>query len=330
MKIIVCSGDSHTCGQGASGFFEEDSSRAPYNIDGKGFGRYSHFTCDSYVEQVRRFVNGYTGSQSTEVEYDSIAEWYGYSTEFRCAIIDKPLKIRNSADFVMLLFAEQTTAAEISIYLDGKFFKTESLYAERTRFGDYSFRFIPIHCSGVKNIEIVPTFGKVLLSRIEYHNGEYAVVNSGIGSCTTVRFMNDFFDYCVDVFKPAIILAEAHTINDWITGCTPTEYEENLIKLLDKMKALTDNTFLITVSPILGPQKINGSTEYTEYISASKTAAKKSGVSLVDANKVFSDMMSNMTPDEQFETLFSDRWHVNTLGHKIYAKCIIEKLKSIL
>jgi len=330
MKIIVCSGDSHTCGQGAVGFFGEDSSRAVYHVDGKGFGRYSRFTCESYVEQVRRFVNGYTGSSSTEVEYDSIAKWYGFDTEFGNAIVDKTLKIRNNADLVLLLFAEQTTPAEVSIYLDGELYKTEKLYAEKTRFGDYSFRFIPVHCSGVKDIEVRPTAGKVLLSRIEYHSGEYAVVNAGIGSCTTVRFLNDFFDYCIDAFSPEIILAEAHTINDWITGCTPDEYEANLRKLLHRMKSVTDKTMMITVAPILDPQTINGSKEYIEYINASKAAAEKENVTLIDAHKSFSDMMSNMTADEQFEKLFSDRWHVNTYGHSIYADCIIDKLKGAL
>lgn len=330
MKIIVCSGDSHTCGQGAVGFFEDDSARAVYHVDGKGFGRYSRFSCESYVEQVRRFVNGYTGSQSTEVEYDSIAKWYGYDTEFGCAVLDKPLKMRNAADLILLLFAEQTTAAEVSINLDGKLYKTETLYAEKTRFGDYSFRFIPVHCSGVKEIEIVPTRGKVLLSRVEYHSGEYAVVNAGVGSCTTVRFINDFFDYCIDAFKPEIILAEAHTINDWITGCTPDEYELNLRKLLSRMKAVTDKTMMITVAPILDPQTINGSAEYIEYIKASKRAAEKENVEIVDAHKAFSDMMAEMTPDQQFKELFSDRWHVNTYGHTIYADQIINKLRGIL
>ena len=59
MKIIVCTGDSHTCGQGASSIKTRDIPKDPnriYRTAGKGISRGGDLEYPSYVNLVRKYI----------------------------------------------------------------------------------------------------------------------------------------------------------------------------------------------------------------------------------------------------------------------------------
>ena len=58
MKIIVCTGDSHTCGQGADSIRTKYKPKGTsvYNTAGKGISRGGNLETGSYVNLLRKMV----------------------------------------------------------------------------------------------------------------------------------------------------------------------------------------------------------------------------------------------------------------------------------
>lgn len=330
MKVIVCSGDSHTCGEGATGFDSSpELSLGVYNTNGKGSGRYSGKDARTYVNLVREAVCSLTDSQYTEVDYPELSKLYEMRTECGFMCVEKSIALNHSADMITLEFAEKKKPATVLIYTDGVFYQRLTLHAEITRHGEWSFYTVPIFCAGTKTLEIVPESGKVYLGRVGYHKGEYAVINSGVGSCTTKRYREECLSDFVIAFQPEIVIAEAHTINDWISGITPEQYKENLKSLLIDIKKTARKVYVLGVSPIMGTQEQAGGL-YQDFMIASKIAAEKAGVEMIDTYQDFLKETEGLSDKERFEKLYHDNWHVNDLGHRIYADNIIKKIGSVL
>ena len=231
----------------------------------------------------------------------------------------------------LVCFAEQVQPAKVAVYLDGKLDKTVELHTPIPRYNDWSFRNVPIFCQGAKEVKLVPLEGDVIISHIQHDKGEYAVVNSGVGSCTSKRYLEECFDYCVSDFKPDIIIAEAHTINDWLNYEAPEAHSATLNRMLDQMAALGAKLMFVTVAPIGGKQQsAKFGKEYAEFMAQAKAVGKREDVVFVDANAAFCEVLANIPEEEQFDAMYVDNWHVNGRGHRIYADAILAKIHEVL
>ena len=304
IKTIVFTGDSHTCGQGASGF--EDEPCSVYNTNGKGVTKYAPAGCTCYVNLVRDFITENTNSKAFEMSGKELSKKNNLPLVNGYAKLEGEIKFPVNADFILIGFAEKSAPASADIYLDGKLYKREYLHAEITRHDDWSQRYVPVYSGGAREISILPAEGEVFIKYMEFCSGEYAVINSGIGSCTTKRLLEDCFDYAVAAFNPDIIIAEAQTINDWI-NLTPTECRENLEKLLDAFKETGAKVLMTTVSPILGEQKrTENSDNYQKYVDISKETAMSKDITLIDSGKIMTERLQGLSDNEKLSLMYSD------------------------
>ncbi len=324
MKRILCTGDSHTWGQGADGL---TASFDPPVCNGDL--RLASFGPGSYVNRLRRMVEQTTGSFSREWSASKLAEISGAAYEAPCA--------RITSETLALQFEGALLRIEIA---GGEGFKFElKIDGEKTDFGsdkdrqnnslsyERAYRIINIHLSDSGHtMTLKATEGTVSIYRVEAYSGRFAVINSGIGSCPSYRFRDEYFEDYVANVKPDIVLAEAHTINDWIVGDSPKTYGDRLEKLLKKFQTLGGETALMTVSPILCEQSLDGGADYSEYVDVSREVAERLGIPLCDANRIMRTCISGMSEDEASAWMFSDRWHPNERGHAIYAELLYEFL----
>lgn len=334
MKIILCSGDSHTCGQGADNIKSATKVKNPndkYNTSGKGLGGGA---CDlvtpGYVNLVRRYVTENTKSVHAFEDWNALSAKYGYPMAEEGCLLDQTLVLENQWDMILVCVGEQPEPAVLDIYLDGKLYKTETLHAPVPRYNEWSFRNVPIWCGGAKEVKLVPVSGNVYIRHLQYGAGEYVVINSGIGSCTSKRYLNDCFDYCVTDFKPDIVIAEGHSINDWINYATAQEHYDTLKAMVEKMQGMGAKVLFTTVSPIESKQENAAGVLYQDFIDASRKMAKDLELPVADAHEKFKEALAPIPKEEQSDYMYVDRWHVNARGHKIYADAIIEKLGAML
>ena len=131
--------------------------------------------------------------------------------------------------------------------------------------------------------------------------------------------------------KPDIVIAEGHTINDWIAMDSPEEHYESLKTLVEMIQGLGAKVIFTTVSPITGCQtRPKHNRLYQEFMDQSKKIAQLPGVEFVDANAEFEKILAGMDNDQRFGLMYVDNWHVNAKGHKVYADAICAKLAQIL
>ena len=163
-----------------------------------------------------------------------------------------------------------------------------------------------------------PSFVNLLT---DYFSGQYRVINSGIGSCPALRYLEEYWKDYVEKYSPDIIVIQPHTINDWLTGEGVDIYQEHLMKYVQKAKKTAPKVLLTTVSPILGEQKVSNNPEdcYEDYIDQIYKVGKDLDIPIADVFPLLQD-----------PKYFSDKWHVNVEGHQIYANIIMEKLKTML
>jgi len=152
-------------------------------------------------------------------------------------------------------------------------------------------------------------------------SGKYRVINSGIGSCPTFKYLDEYWDGYVVSYDPEIIVIQPHTINDWLTGEGPDIYRNHLERYIGAALKITEKIILTTVSPVLGEQTVPGNPGalYADYIDQIYIVGKSRGIKIADVYPKLSD-----------PSYFSDIWHVNIKGHKIYADTIMEILKEMI
>lgn len=325
MKFILCTGDSHTCGQYAEGRSDWLTESLGYNILGKGFGS-SNPCARDYVNLVKNYVIDHTNSK---VEYMDITSWGKEYAHFRK--IERPITIEGGCDALFLRVAEKTNEATLGIYLDGELYRTKKLYAEVTRYGLWSFGFVMIPCTGVKEIKLVAESGYVYIDSCERWSGDYAVVNCGVGSCTAERYKNECLPDLIEEFPEKIFLAEVHTVNEWVKNHTVEEYRQSLSEMLHIMKENSSLTMAITVSPILREEPAPNTQDfYEKFVDASYEVIEKAGVPLIDVHKAFVEKISGYTKEELLGTVYGDEQHPRQPGYTLYAEVIIEQLKGVL
>jgi hypothetical protein len=282
MKTIVCTGDSHTWGQGPNGV--ETHFTDPPVCGGEL--RPVPFRYPCYVNLLRDEINRITGSSAFETEpRTEITGDYVINDRVDLARFYYRFDGHNNITAESAFASDKITETENAVYLF-----------------DEKLTIKPKH--------------KLYLHRCELYSGNYAVINSGVGSCTTTRYLEQFYENYVKRFHPSVIAAEAHTINDWLNKVTLPEVNANLRRILTgcpKAKAI-----LLTVSPIGGETALPFNiTDYEEYIAESRLAAGKAGCVIADANLFIGT------------DKFSDNWHVNEDGHRIYFETIMNALNIL-
>ncbi|MBR6729354.1 MAG: SGNH/GDSL hydrolase family protein [Clostridia bacterium] len=325
MKFILCTGDSHTCGQYADGSGSWMTESLGYNILGKGFGPVNFWGRD-YVNLIKNYVTDHTNSR---VENMDITSWGNEFARFRK--IERPITIPGGCDALLLRVAEKTAEATLGIYLDGELYRTKKLHAEVTRYGLWSIGFVMIPCTGVKEITLKAESGYVYINSCERWSGEYAVVNCGVGSCTVGRYKNECLPDLLEEFPERIFLAEVHTINDWVKNNTIEAYSRALSEMLEIMKKNAELTMAITVSPILREEPVPYATDfYEKFVDAAYEVIEKAGVPMIDAHKAFAEKIAGKSAEELIGTVYGDDLHPRQPGYTLYAEKIIEKLKGVL
>ena len=159
MKFIICTGDSHTWGQGPAGLLEHFTDPEVQ----AGELRPSPFAIPFYVNLVRDEVNRRTGSSAYEEEPRRVIEG-----EYRTG------RVCDAARFVFRFDGHNNY--KVAAVIDGV--SRSPLVDARTD----------------GNGELVITVPEPMhLYRAEYYSGDYAVINAGVGSCTTRRYLGQFY-----------------------------------------------------------------------------------------------------------------------------------------
>lgn len=320
IRTIVCTGDSHTWGQGAS--LEAQNNLNPPVMAGDL--RPLPFDQGDYVSLLRKRVSQETSSFYGEISAEKFA---GIDMYENCAIVEsRPLTIEKPANLFRIFFKCQSQPSTAAVYLDGQKVKIVELQAEKIT---NAYVQIPVFAEGdtCHRLEIQTVTGTVLVYRLEWYSGTYAVINSGIGSCPSKQFGKVFWDSYVAAYQPAILVMEAHTINDWLTGESTEVYRQQLAGLLRQGKTTGAEVLMVTVPQILGEQMLpSTAAPYDEFVAASRQAAEDEQVPIADVNQVFRNDFNATMPDQREQALFSDPWHVTSTGHQLYAQTIWEWL----
>ena len=334
MEIIVCTGDSHTCGQGADSIRTKYKPKNPnniYNTAGKGISRGGDLAHPCYVNLLRDMVAQATGSEYALTGGMAIRAQTRYPLVNAAVKLEGEYRLPKGWQLHTICLMETTKTAQLGIYVDGRLVRREALHTPLPRYNEWSFRNICIRCEQDQQVTLKPVDGDVYISHIQHDKGAYAVINSGIGSCTTKRYMDEGFTYCVAEFDPAIVVAEAQTINDWIHYDSSETHETMLNRLLDHCKDNGAKLIYSTVAPIRGAQESKKfGLLYEDFIAASKRVGQRDDLLFADSHAAFCEEISQIPQEEQFDAFYVDNWHVNGRGHKLYADTIFAKLKEVL
>ena len=329
MKIIVCTGDSHTVGQGADSIKTryKPKSKAVYNTAGKGISRGGNLETGSYVNLLRKMV----GCDYALTNGNAMRAQTGYP------LVNDALHLKGAYDLPRgwkhhtFCLMETVKPARLGICIDGIQVREVELFTPIARYDEWSFRNIAVLCEEKQQVTLVPLEGDVYISHIQHDKGKYALINSGIGSCTTWRYLEEGWLYCVEEFRPSIVVVEAQTINDWIHYETPQLHGRCLNELLDRCKTIGAKPVFSTVAPICGCQESKKfGVPYADFIAEARKVGERKDLLFADSHAAFLEALSFIPEEERFDSFYVDNWHVNGLGHRIYADTIFEKLKEIL
>lgn len=322
MRRILCTGDSHTWGQGAAGLLESLSPPAM-----AGDLRPADFACGCYVNRLRERLNARTGSRAREWSAPELAALPGIGFAAPCAVIgETPLRLSFSGSLLRVFCGGSADASMLEAAVDGRVQRLD-LRTEQT---ENAYRPLTLHLpEGPHEAVLRAAEGTVRLYRAESYEGPLAVLNAGIGSCPTFRYRETYWEQAVAAARPDITLMEAHTINDWLAGDPPAAYEERLREMIGAFQSLGSTVILLTVAPVAGPQQVSGtSASYGEYVEASRRAARRTGIPLCDANAVMSLCLEGLSEKEAAAYLYADNWHVNDRGHALYAQLLGDTLEA--
>ena len=328
IKTIVCTGDSHTWGQGGfnlSAIFPDvvggEHRLAPFDNN------------DAYVNAIRRAVNKKTNSTACDFTGEKLSALFSAPVRENCIVCENGKTVTAKVSCALFRLQLRLTAekATASITVDGKKLDECCVFSENL---SNPYNALPYFCDsdGEHTLSVTAAGGDIMIYRLELYSGEYAVINSGIGSCPTERYMANYWEKYVTALKPYLMLIEGHTINDWLTRQPPEKYAENLDRYFTMAEqASVKAPIFLSVAPILGTQSEPCSPyEYCKLIEQSKAVAQKHGFEIADANAVMNERISGMSESEAFNLLFSDNWHLNVPGNLLYAEIALPYiLKSI-
>lgn len=330
IKIIPFIGDSHTWGEGVGAEKSFDPAVCCGDL------RPLPFTPPCYVNLLRDRLNAETGSSCSEYEGEALTSLCEGKEGVFGVVAGKSLVIRESFDLARIFFYAGSEEAMVKL--------TASTPSGNTTVTETLFSDTSLMSVAVKVAHILPRKGetahtltvtceedcRALVYRVELYRGEYALLNCGIGSCPTKKFVESYFDRYVASLSPYAILFEGCTINDWL--CTPSDlkYAAHLRRMLSAQRDLTSRVLWHTVTPIGGSQISRQGTVYTDYVNTMRSVAAEAGVALVDCNAEMAAILAPMSEDEQNAYFYHDPWHPNGEGHRLYAEAIWPRLKGLL
>ncbi len=324
MKVILFTGDSHTMGEGATGF-KPTVHKIKYMRDGSGFSADVEYENRGYVNRIREAI--------------------GKNSEWKMEQIEKAFSGRIvlpfSGEGIYVTFYVRPGDAPLKATLDGKACGTLSFPAKEGRYEDpehYNTPFCvygaPFFCKDGEHVLEIE--GEGYVENIQTARGEYMVINAAVGSCMAERYEMEHMPLLADL-KPYLMVMETHTINSWLglSACigavTPEEYGRGVERLLDHGKKISEKVMAVSVSPVLGDQ--TGALKeyvYTDYIRAAEAAIKKSGVPFADVHNVMAAAMEGMDEEERKEKYYYNLRHVKDAGYDFYTEEILKVLSGLL
>ncbi|MHB1452742.1 MAG: SGNH/GDSL hydrolase family protein [Saccharofermentanales bacterium] len=314
MKTIVCTGDSHTWGQGAAGMTDDFSPPAM-----AGDLRWGNFESKCYVNLLREDLNQRTNSTALQFgvkDKKSLHLTGDVNLNENITLLDGQLSLATDAVMARIQFRCGPETGDAEVDINSVPAATVSTYSKN---GVNQYKTVLLQLDGTENTVTIRTVNSAVdVYKIELYSGEAAVINSGVGSCTTRRFLDEYWESHVMQYSPEVVLIEGHSINDWLNNVEISEYIGNLKMLFTRTIEIGAVPILLTVSPILGNQLSDSGVEYKEYIEASKTAAVQSDVKIADANLLIESAYEHLSHETRHLEMFMDVWHVNDLGHKLY------------
>lgn len=325
MKIIAFIGDSHTFGEGVGGefFFSPkvvagDLRKLPFNTPG-------------YVNLIRDYYSLTTNSKAKDYSEESLTRLFDKTYE-QCGVVTNEFKISERFSLCRIFFRAQTEKATAQIQLNGKCVKTLELITNDDSYSK-NIRVANVFSGdgeSPQELKIICADGKqVLVERMEFYSGDYAIINCGFGSCPIGKLMDVYFDDYVADLNPYAAVIECCTINDWLTKDTLDVYKANLESAVGKIKSITQKTFMHTVFPISENQvSADGNNVYDDYIDCTRQVAKEYNIPLADCNKTMREYLEIIPEERKNGVMYHDKWHPNALGHIMYAKDIIELIKN--
>ncbi len=326
---IVCVGDSHTWGQGATGGLDGfDPAVQCGELRPMGFDK------ANFVNLFREHMNMRTGSFCTEILYHSgkITANAAITASSSWKIFkDGYIEFTVTGRMLRLYMKCGPYGSRADILVDGVVIDTIDTYdtIAETPFGNTNYKVwhydnLPDTSHTVRLLyagknPLASVNDHLYFYRAEAYSGKCIVINSGVGSRSTVDYLNHYWaSYCLD-YNPDLVIIEAFSINDWLR-CTPlAAYKANLIRMINSAQNNGAEVLLVTVSPIRGNQLNGSGINYEDYIQHSLDSALETGVSIADANKGMREWLMSNSP----ANLFSDNWHVKDSGHGMYRDAIV-------
>ncbi len=316
MQIIACTGDSHTWGQcGGDSLAEYAAWRPPIRA---GDLRLLSFRGSCYVNLLRRRLSAVCDARAAEYDAGMLARTLNLALEEDCAAVgNEPAELIMQGSLLRLQWKLRDSSALALLSADGGP-DTEIPLPAASAAADYHTHFVQLP-PGAHRLRL-RGLPKALLYRAETYGGDFAVINLGVGSTPVEKYRREYFP-AVEALRPALVLAEGHTINDWLTGESPAEYGLRLRDYLRRIRACGAQPILLTVSPILGPQaQPHNDRPYGEFLEASAAAAQAERVPAAAAHAMFQSAFAGLGEDEIQARYYADRWHPNAAGHRLYAE----------
>ena len=330
IRVIPIIGDSHTWGEGV---------RAERSLDPAvccGDLRPLPFTPPCYVNLLRDELNRETGSSCEEYEGEALLSLCEEREGPFGLVKDKPFTLERPFDLARVFFFATSEEAVVRLTAaspSGKSTVTETLFSDTT-----------LMSAAVKVAHVFPGQGETAerltvtceedchayMYRVELYRGPYALVNCGIGSCPTKKFVEQYFDRYVTPLSPYAILFEGCTINDWLQTPSDLKYAAHLRRMLSAQRDLTSRVLWHTVTPIGGSQISGQGTTYNDYVNTMRSVASEAGVPLVDCNAEMETILSAMPEEARAPYFYHDPWHPNGEGHRLYAESVWPRLKALL
>lgn len=311
IKKICMAGDSHTWGEGAADYVFKNF-EIPVCAGEK---RLLPFSVPSFATLLRNYTDKESKSESEELSGSDISRKYNLDNVLECAHVKGKLRIDKEFDFARIELKRGSA--------DAKFLCDEICVQKFDAGKSDEYEVINIMPQR-RSLKLIIKSSSALVYRIEFYKGNCAVLNCGIGSCTSFRYTQEYLDKYILSVKPSLVVAEVFTVNDWLCRKTPRECEKSLVGFGEKVIKSGSKLAFSSAIPILENQINEIGADYQEYVSAGKRAAHTLRIPYVDVYDAFSKKYSDKT---QY-TFYADKWHPGAYGHEIYYE-EIKKLDCI-
>lgn len=160
-------------------------------------------------------------------------------------------------------------------------------------------------------------FPALIQGKINNQGWDYRVVNAGVSGDTSAGGLNRI-DWLLN--QPIRVMVISLGANDGLRGLDPNQTEENLQKIIDKVKAEHPRARIILTGMKIPP---NMGSEYTEeFEQIYPRLAEKNEVEFIPF------LLEGVAAEEEYN--LDDGIHPNPEGHKIIAETVWHVLEPVL